>query len=106
MFSSIFSRAIAELDQYDDLHCSVISWMEIMCKADTEAADLLLASLKRVDLNMNIARKAVSLRKSLKLKLPDATILATADEEGCILITRNTRDFKPSDPRVRMPYHP
>lgn len=50
------------------------------------------------------AQKAVQLRKSLRLKLPDAIILATADEEGCILVTRNTKDFKVSDPRVRIPY--
>ncbi len=101
-------RSRAELSQYDDLGYSVISWMEIMCGADTdsekEAAELLLHSLRQVDLNMNIARKAVSLRKNLRLKLPDAIILATADQEGCILLTRNTKDFKTSDPRIRVPY--
>lgn len=30
--------------------------------------------------------------------------LTTADTEGCILVTRNTKDFDRSDPRVRFPY--
>lgn len=101
-------RAKAELDQYDVLLYSVVSWMEILCGADTdaekEAAEFMFDSMTRVELSMNIAQKAVQLRKSLRLKLPDAIILATADEEGCILVTRNTKDFKASDPRVRIPY--
>lgn len=101
-------RSKVEMAHYDDLRYSVISWMEIMCGARTpeelEAAEALLRSMTQVDLDMNIARKAVHLRKSLKLKLPDAVILATADEEGCILVTRNTKDFREDDPRVRVPY--
>ena len=101
-------RSKVELAQYDDLRYSVISWMEIMAGAhtpdETGAAESLLRTMKQIDLNMNIARKAVHLRKTLKLKLPDAVILATADEEGCILVTRNTKDFRDADPRVRVPY--
>lgn len=102
------ARARVELDQYDDLRYSILSWMEVMCGADTEseqeAAGLLFNSMKRVELNKGIAQKAVIFRKTLRLKLPDAIILATADEEGCILVTRNTRDFGTSDPRIRVPY--
>jgi len=36
--------------------------------------------------------------------LPDAIILASADCEGCIMVTRNSKDFDPGDPRVRIPY--
>lgn len=101
-------RAKAELEQYDDLLYSVVSWVEIICRADTdaekEAAEFMFDSMMRVELSMEIAQKAVQLRKSLRLKLPDAIILATADKEGCILVTRNTKDFKASDPRVRIPY--
>ncbi len=101
-------RSKAELMQYDDLRYSVVSWMEIMAGARTDdeamAAESLLRSMKMVEVDMNIARKAVRLRQSLKLKLPDAVILATADEEGCFLVTRNTKDFKDNDPRIRVPY--
>jgi predicted nucleic acid-binding protein len=40
----------------------------------------------------------------LRLRLPDAIILATAQVEGCNLLTRNTRDFSPSWPEIRVPY--
>ncbi len=101
-------QAQAEISRYSDPCYSVISWIEVMCGADTEArreaADLLLRSLTRVDLNAGIARKAVEERTATGLKLPDAVILATADCEGCILVTRNTKDFDSRDPRVRFPY--
>jgi predicted nucleic acid-binding protein len=57
-----------------------------------------------VELTQEIARRAVELRQDLRLKLPDAIILASAEVEGCILVTRNTRDFPAHDPRVRFPY--
>jgi len=101
-------KAKAELDHYDDLRYSIVSWMEILCGADSqaerEAAELLFHSMKRVELGMDVARKAVEIRKARRLKLPDAIILASADTEGCILVTRNTRDFGAADPCVRIPY--
>ena len=79
-----------------------------MCGADTEEeksnAEVLFRSLIKVDLTSEIARQAVDERKTLGLKLPDAVILATADREGCILVTRNSKDFDDSDPLVRLPY--
>ena len=100
--------AAAEIDAYDDLLCSVISWMEVMIGAATNeerfAAEALFDSMRRVELSVTVARRAVELRKQFRLKLPDAIILASADCEGCILVTRNTRDFDPRDPRVRIPY--
>ncbi len=65
---------------------------------------MLFRSLTKVDLTSEIARQAVDERKALGLKLPDAVILATADCEGCILVTRNTKGFDANDPRVRFPY--
>ncbi|MFY8099337.1 MAG: PIN domain-containing protein [Allorhizobium sp.] len=48
---------------------------------------------------------AAALRAQYRhLKLPDAIVLATADREGCILVTRNAKDFDPNDPRIRLPY--
>lgn len=102
------SKARAELNRYSDPLYSIVSWMEVMCGAETEeekgAAESLFRSMKSVSLSPEIARKAVEERKKLRLKLPDAIILATADCEGCILVTRNTKDFDKNDPRVRFPY--
>jgi len=35
--------------------------------------------MRRIDLSADIARRAVELRRQLRLKLPDAILLATAD---------------------------
>jgi predicted nucleic acid-binding protein len=100
--------AAAEIDRYDDPCYSVISWMEVMIGAETDAerfaAETLFDSMRRIELSAEIARRAVELRKLLRLKIPDAIVLATADVAGCILVTRNARDFEPGDPRIRIPY--
>jgi len=102
------AKAKAEINKYSEPLYSIISWMEVMCGAETEeeeaSAKLLFRSMQRVDLTSRIAQKAVEERKRSGLKLPDAVTLATADCEGCILVTRNTKDFDPGDPRVRIPY--
>jgi predicted nucleic acid-binding protein len=51
-----------------------------------------------------VAERAFTLRRDRKLKVHDATILATAQVAGLLLVTRNTRDFSPSDPQIRIPY--
>lgn len=100
--------AAAEIDRYDDACYSIISWMEVMIGAASDAerfaAETLFESMRRIDLSAEIARRAVELRRLLRLKLPDAVVLATADREGCILVTRNAKHFDPNDPRVRVPY--
>jgi predicted nucleic acid-binding protein len=100
--------AKAELARYRRPHCSIISFMELLAGARTDAerqaAESLLATLTRLELTEPVARRAVELRQSLRLKLPDAIVLASAEAEGCILVTRNTKDFPPNDPRVRFPY--
>jgi len=101
-------QAKQEIDRYSHPLYSIISWMEVMCGADTDEekrdAEVLFRSLGRVDLTSAIASQAVNERAASGLKLPDAVILATADCEGCILVTRNTKDFHAGDPRVRFPY--
>lgn len=41
-----------------------------------------------------IINKTIELRKSLKIKIPDAIIAATALVNELILVTRNTNDFR------------
>ena len=100
--------AAVEIDRYDDACYSIISWMEVMIGAETDAerfaAETLFESMRRIELSAAIARRAINLRKQLKIRLPDAIVLATADCEGCILVTRNTKDFSQTDPRIRVPY--
>lgn len=97
-----------ELARYRRPLYSIISFMELLAgsrtAAESQAAEALLASLGRVELTEEVARRAVEMRQRLRLKLPDAIVLASAEVEGCILVTRNTRDFPANDPRVRFPY--
>jgi predicted nucleic acid-binding protein len=44
-------------------------------------------------INDEIVNKTIEIRKSKKIKLPDAIIAATAVVHGLILISRNTSDF-------------
>jgi predicted nucleic acid-binding protein len=100
--------AKVEIGRYRSPLYSVISWMEIMVGAasaeEAEAAAVLFGSMRRIDLSHVVAQQAVEVRKKLTLRLPDAVILASADVEGCLLVTRNTRDFDRDDPRIRIPY--
>ena len=45
-------------------------------------------------LNDEIVDKTIALRKSRKMKLPDAIIAATALVYNLVVISRNTADFK------------
>ncbi len=101
-------QAKKELGRYSQPLYSVVSWMEVMCGADTDEeqrdAEVLFRSLSMVGLSSEIARQAVDEQRTPGLKLPDAVILATAECEGCIVVTRNSKDFDTDDPRVRIPY--
>lgn len=101
-------QARKELVRYRRPHYSMISFIELHCgannAAEARAVDVLLSTMTRIELTEEVARRAVELRRELRLKLPDAVVLASAEVEGCILVTRNTRDFPKGDPRVRFPY--
>lgn len=98
-----------ELNRYTGRLISVITWMEILvgCRdANEEAATRqFLKAFRTVELSAAIAERAVTLRRQTRLKLPDAIIQATAQEHNALLITRNTKDFDPALPGVRVPYN-
>ena len=68
-----------------------------------EAALRWLDRFERLELGQSIAHEALRCRRERGLKLPDAIILATARIHGCVLATRNTRDFPESLQGVLMP---
>jgi predicted nucleic acid-binding protein len=41
----------------------------------------------------------------MRIKLLDAYIFATAQVNGSILVTRNTKDFPAQTPGIRVPYN-
>jgi predicted nucleic acid-binding protein len=97
-----------ELERYEEVFISRITWMEVLIGAKDEAEGRLrqsfLAEFAVVELDARIAREAVALRRSHRLKIPDAIILASARVKGLVLVTRNHRDFPPGEPGVRIPY--
>lgn len=87
---------------------SAITWMEVLAGARTEAEedviDMFLRDFAVIDVSRPIARTAVAIRKTRRLRLPDAIILATAQLESATLVTRNTMAFPATDPDVLVPY--
>ncbi|OYZ24129.1 MAG: VapC toxin family PIN domain ribonuclease, partial [Novosphingobium sp. 16-62-11] len=57
-----------------------------------------------VEVDARIAMAAADIRYRSRMKLLDAYILATAQVNGAILITRNTKDFPANLPGIRVPY--
>ena len=101
-------QAEAELSRYRARLISVITWMEILAGArsdeEEDVLDLFLRDFHVVHVSRPIAREAVAIRTREKIRLPDAIIWATAQEESALLITRNTKYFPTGEPGIRVPY--
>jgi predicted nucleic acid-binding protein len=102
--------AKTELDRYtgkDDKAISVITWMEVLVGTtpDTDNATRgFLAGFQSLPIDALVASRSVEIRKSHKIKLPDAIVWASAQVHDRILVTRNTKDFAADEPGVRVPY--
>lgn len=87
---------------------SVVTWMEILAGAknaeEEDVIEMFLRDFTLVDVSRPIAREAIALRRSRRLRLPDAIIWASARHESALLVTRNTKDFPRTDPGIRVPY--
>lgn len=91
---------------YDGM-ISVITKIEVLVGTKEEERDAVLSFLKYfelIELNDDIAEKAVAIRQELRVKVPDAVIYATAQSKGTLLLTRNSKDFSPTRPDVHLPY--
>lgn len=100
-------EARAEIERFENRAISVITWMEVMIGADAhlvEPTRRFLEGFKVIALDDEIANGAVALRRSHRIKLPDAVIWATAQTAGRLLVTRNTKVFPTDDPGIREPY--
>ena len=99
--------AKAELARYARHRMSRIAWTEVLAGEPVETRAVvrdLLASFDIVEIDGRIAEAAAGLRCRMRIKLLDALILATAQVNGAILITRNTKDFPSNMPGIRVPY--
>lgn len=96
-----------ELARYQTRAISVVTWMEVLIGVPPEFALETRSFLSRfilVGIDQAVAERAVDIRRGSRIRLPDAVILASAEVNGMILVTRNTRDFDASSPSVRVPY--
>ncbi|AWV01775.1 VapC toxin family PIN domain ribonuclease [Burkholderia sp. JP2-270] len=99
--------ARAELGRYDYRAISTISWMEVLVgtSARNEAPTRAwLSSFDVIALDSTVANRAVIIRKERRIRLPDAIVWASAQVNGLLLVSRNTKDFPPTEPGIRMPY--
>jgi predicted nucleic acid-binding protein len=83
-------------------------WVEVLSKGSDIIVREALQFLEAFDvdeLDEKIAERAARLRRARPgLKSPDAIILASAQERGRILVTRNIKDFPATMPGIRVPY--
>ena len=101
-------QAAAELAQYKQACISPITWAEAQVKAppglEGATRDVIDANFKCVELDEATLIESLNLRRSHRLKLPDALIWASARIHGWQLVTRNTKDFPPEWAGIRVPY--
>jgi predicted nucleic acid-binding protein len=100
--------AKAELARYSVRQISIITFIEVMVgamSADEENAIRgFLATFEVLELSAAIAQEAILIRQQLRLKIPDAIVYATARTQGCLLVSRNSQEFKQDWPDIRIPY--
>ena len=100
-------EAAGELARYNRHRISRIVWTEILAGESLESRETvqrLISPFDVVEIDARIASAAADVRHRTAMKLMDAYILATAQVNGAILITRNTKDFPAMMPGIRVPY--
>ena len=100
-------QAVNELSRYNRHRISRIVWTEVLSGEVLERRDIIqqaIAPFEVVEIDARIALAAADIRQRAKMGLLDSFILATAQVNGSILITRNTKDFPAEMPGIRVPY--
>lgn len=99
--------ATNELARYSRHRISRIVWTEVLSGEPPERRNgiaQIISPFEVVELDARIALAAADIRHRMRIKLLDAYILATAQVNGAILITRNAKDFPAEMPGIRVPY--
>lgn len=102
------SQAHEELQRYHQRLISLITWIEVLvgCQ-DAEEERIVrrfLAGFELVAVDLEIGKRAVELRRLHRIRLPDVLIWASAQHHNALLVSRNSRDFPPDTPGIRLPY--
>jgi predicted nucleic acid-binding protein len=107
-FLNGIEQARTELAHYKTAYISPITWIEAQVKAPAgmEAATRAVVDshFQRLELDEKTLSEGLIIRRELRLKLPDALILASARVNGWLLVSRNTKDFPATMLGVRVPY--
>ena len=101
------AEADDEYSRYERVLISRVTWIEVLIGAegdDTELRDFLESHFEIIPLDLAVSETAVQLRREHRLRLPDAIIWATARVNDAVLVTRNTKDFKPEWDGIHLPY--
>jgi len=96
-----------EIERYDTVMISTITWMEVMVgtkKEEEATVRAFLSHFVQVPVSSDVAERAVAIRQQSRLRLPDAIIWASAKNENALLVSRNSKDFPHDAPDVRVPY--
>jgi hypothetical protein len=100
--------AKTEIERARERFISIVTWMEVLAGAhnadEEDVIDLFLRDFTVVGLTRRIARDAVGIRRTHRIRLPDAIVWASARSEAAVLVTRNTKDFPKGESGVRVPY--
>jgi predicted nucleic acid-binding protein len=64
----------------------------------------LLSGFVLLPIDDRVAERAVFIRQTKRIKLPDAIVWATAQVNNRLLVTRNFKDMAEDEPGVRIPY--
>ena len=100
--------AEAELDRHRQRLISRVTWIEIQGgvrnEEEADVAEMFLRDFEVIELTRAIAREAAEIRRTARIRLPDAVIWASARHESALLVTRNTKDFPADEPGIRIPY--
>ena len=81
---------------HEDCVLTPITRAEVLAGSEAEMVDVTnrwLDTFAQCDIDHTIAKTAAALRKSLRVKLPDAMQAACASTLGLTFVTRNTKDF-------------
>ncbi len=100
-------QAETEYQRYDKVLISRITWIEVLIGEqanDSMTRDFLAQGFSVAPLDRLVAEETVRIRRTRRIKLPEALIWATALANEAVLVTRNTRDFPKAHPSIRVPY--
>ncbi len=99
--------AYVEIRQVDRPTISRVTWIEVLSKergGTLREIERFLGGFEIDEVDTRIASHAAQLRRERpRLRLADAVILASAQVNHRILVTRNTKDFPAEMPGIRVP---